>query len=199
MRSRLAEITMRAFRGVPDELRIDLPGECSLVVVGDNGTGKSSIADALEFFFYGSIAYLSREGRDIVHHAGAASERTAVHVASGGAFGGTATLSEGVDGARNAARSENFILRGRALVDFVDMPKGQKWQHLFDILGLGEVEHLRQDLQQARNALEGDLSTARALQQTASLTLQERCPNPSRDRLFAAIRLSCEGAGLPSS
>ena len=196
MGDRLTEITMRAFRGVPDELRLELPGECSLVVVGDNGTGKSSIADALEFFFFGSIAYLSREGRGIVHHAGSASERTAVHIATTGAFGGTATLSEGVDEARRAARSENFILRGRALVDFVDMSKGQKWQHLFDILGLGEIEHLRQDLQQARNALEGDLGSARGLQEAASLTLQERCPDPSRDSLFAAIGSSCKGAGI---
>ena len=56
MAERLLRIRARAFRGVPDQLDVDLPGGRSLIVLGENGTGKSTIADALEWFFTGSIA-----------------------------------------------------------------------------------------------------------------------------------------------
>lgn len=53
MPTKISCANIRAFRGIPGELSIDfrdLTGQpVSLVLVGDNGTGKSSVADALEF------------------------------------------------------------------------------------------------------------------------------------------------------
>jgi ABC-type cobalamin/Fe3+-siderophores transport system ATPase subunit len=47
---RITHVTLRCFRGVPDELSIPLESGKSLVVLGDNGTGKSSITDGVSFF-----------------------------------------------------------------------------------------------------------------------------------------------------
>jgi AAA domain len=52
--SRVATLEIQNFRGVPGELSVDLQPRnsdppASLVVLGDNGSGKSSIADGLEF------------------------------------------------------------------------------------------------------------------------------------------------------
>src|SRR6186997_1782810 len=54
---------MRAFRGIPAEMTVDFGKGDSMVIYGDNGTGKSTIADALEWYFSGEIELLSHEGR----------------------------------------------------------------------------------------------------------------------------------------
>ena len=63
MNEKLQRLVMHAFRGVPGEMTIDFGDGDSTVVYGDNGTGKSTIADALEWYFNGEIELLSHEGR----------------------------------------------------------------------------------------------------------------------------------------
>ena len=53
MSERLHRLVMKAFRGVPGELPVDFGEGRSMAVFGDNGTGKSTIADALEWYFTG--------------------------------------------------------------------------------------------------------------------------------------------------
>ena len=53
----IEKVKINAFRGIP-ELTLNLDGK-SLLLQGENGTGKSSIVDALEFFFTGNVAHLS--------------------------------------------------------------------------------------------------------------------------------------------
>ena len=58
--SRIAFLKIENFRGIPQRLEIDLTtpnsaGPGSLLLVGDNGTGKSSIADAFEFVLQARI------------------------------------------------------------------------------------------------------------------------------------------------
>ena len=60
---KLQRLVMHAFRGIPSEMTVDFGKGESTVVCGDNGTGKSTIADALEWYFTGDIELLSHEGR----------------------------------------------------------------------------------------------------------------------------------------
>ena len=53
----IESVKINAFRGIP-ELTLNLEGK-SLLLQGENGTGKSSIVDALEFFFTGNVLHLS--------------------------------------------------------------------------------------------------------------------------------------------
>jgi len=56
---RIEGIEIESFRGIR---RLSLPLEGrNLIVVGENGSGKSSIVDAIEYFFTGGIQHL--EGR----------------------------------------------------------------------------------------------------------------------------------------
>ena len=48
MSVKINQINIRAFRGIRD-LELELDGK-SLILRGENGTGKSSIVDAIEFF-----------------------------------------------------------------------------------------------------------------------------------------------------
>jgi len=53
---RPASLQITAFRGIRDDT-INIDGN-SLVLYGENGTGKSSLVDALEFLLSGSVGHL---------------------------------------------------------------------------------------------------------------------------------------------
>ena len=58
MTTKIKSLNIKAFRGIP-ELVLNLDGKSALIR-GDNGSGKSSIVDSIEFFFTGNIQHLSR-------------------------------------------------------------------------------------------------------------------------------------------
>jgi len=60
MSVKVKTVNIHAFRGIPD-LQLELNGK-SLLVQGENGSGKSSIIDAVEFFFRGTLSYFEGEG-----------------------------------------------------------------------------------------------------------------------------------------
>ena len=56
MSVKIKKININAFRGIPD-LELEIDGK-SLLLRGENGTGKSSIVEAIEFFFTGKVSHL---------------------------------------------------------------------------------------------------------------------------------------------
>jgi len=156
MSERLRSLTMRAFRGVPDTLTVELGDGRSLAALGENGTGKSTIADALEWYFTGEIELLAHEGRHeaIRNVTKASSDNTEVEVQTTGDLGGVVKYaSDGTSKAAEAARKETFLLRGRTLADFINKSKTEKWKALAEILGFEDIEGLRQDLYKVKSAL----------------------------------------------
>ena len=199
MAERITAVAMQAFRGVPSTFNIDLPNGCSYVALGDNGTGKSTIADALEWYFRGQIELLTKEGRsDAVRHTGADPEfETAVTIATDGILGGEITDSElSPPAARVVGRSELFLLRGRTLAEFVDKPKGEKWDTLAGLLGLESINQMRLDLQRARNELENAAQSSRSDLAQKRAALSERVAEVSDAGVLAAMRKSCAAAGV---
>jgi energy-coupling factor transporter ATP-binding protein EcfA2 len=154
---------MQAFRGVPDVMTVDFGKGESIAVYGDNGTGKSTIADALEWYFTGEIEFLSHEGRQhAVRHVGGADEGvTSVEVVTTGALGGKIDFPDTRDPESfHSTRQETFLLRGRTLAGFINKTKTEKWKALVEILGLDAIERLREDLQRARNDLRKESKAA---------------------------------------
>ncbi len=156
MTEKVQRLVMRAFRGIPAEMTVDFGKGDSMVIYGDNGTGKSTIADALEWYFTGGIELLSHEGRQhaVAYVGGESGDVTSVEVFTNGTLGGKVAIPD----ERNAEtfhviRRETFLLRGRTLADFINKTKTEKWKALVEILGLDAIEGLREDLQRARNEL----------------------------------------------
>jgi energy-coupling factor transporter ATP-binding protein EcfA2 len=199
---RLTRLAVSAFRGVPDRWELEFPDGNSMVVLGDNGTGKSTIADALDWYFRGRIEFLAKEGRDrALRHVGASKAvPTLVEVSTTGSLGGQQRMP--TSGPWLPARvTDNFVLRGRTLSDFVEQPKAQKWKTLADILGLEEVDRLRLDLQTVRNQLEDEENLTRAELRRAAAALRGDVQRVDDGSLFTAIQAECSAAGVapPSS
>ncbi len=199
MTERLHRLTMRSFRGVPDAMEVDFGEGQSLAVYGDNGTGKSTIADALEWFFTGGIELLSHEGRQhaIKNLGPAGGEETSVELVTSGLLGGKVVYpDERAPDAFGVASRETFLLRGRTLADFINKTKTEKWKALAELLGLDAVELLRQDLQRARSDIKKQVKAAEERIEAAARTIGAGEGKASEDSVLKALQQVCRGLGV---
>ena len=199
MGERITKIDLQAFRAVPGTFAMELPDGRSCVVLGDNGTGKSSIADAVEWYFEGQIEFLKKEGRgNAIRHSGANADLdTTVAIGTDGSLGGsitTDTLPQ--PEVLRVGKSELFMLRGRTLAAFVDKTKGQKWQALAELLGLDAINQLRLDLQYARNALEDEAQNRAEELATRESSLGELVADVSDTGVLQALAAKCTAAAV---
>ncbi len=199
MTERLQRLVMHAFRGVPGEMTVDFGKGESIVIYGDNGTGKSTIADALEWYFTGEIELLSHEGRQhAVRYVGGESNGvTSVEVETNGALGGKVIFPDerNVETFR-AIRRETFLLRGRTLADFINKTKTEKWKALVEILGLDAIESLREDLQRARNELRKASKAAEEEVRTYRRALASGSEEVTHDTVLANLQQICGMLGV---
>src|SRR5512145_3531073 len=190
---------MHAFRGVPGEMTVDFGKGESIVVYGDNGTGKSTIADALEWYLTGEIGFLSHEGRQhAVRYVGGEDDgETSVEVVTSGALGGKVVFpDERPPEAFQALRRETFLLRGRTLADFINKTKTEKWKALVDILGLDAIENLREDLQRARNDLRKTAKTAEEEARVYRRALAAGADTVTEETVLASLQQICGMLGV---
>ena len=199
MTERLQRLVMHAFRGVPTEMTVDFGHGESTVVYGENGTGKSTIADALEWYFKGEIELLSHEGRQhAVRYVGGDGDGvTSVEVLTSGTLGGKVVFpDERTPDTFEALRRETFLLRGRTLADFINKTKTEKWKALVEILGLDAIESLREDLQRARNDLRKASKTADEEVRVYRRALSSGADTVSEETILTSLRQICGLLGV---
>jgi energy-coupling factor transporter ATP-binding protein EcfA2 len=196
---RLHRLTMRSFRGVPGEMEIDFGSGQSIAVYGDNGTGKSTIADALEWFFTGGIEMLSHEGRQhAIRNLGAeGGGETSVEVVTSGPLGGKVTFpDERAPESLGVAGRETFLLRGRTLADFINKTKTEKWKALAELLGLEAIEALRQDLQRVRTDIKKQVKTAEEKITAARRAISSGEAPVTEEALLGNLQQICGALGV---
>jgi AAA15 family ATPase/GTPase len=66
---KLKQIKISGIRGIKESLSLSLDKK-SLLIYGDNGTGKSSITDSIEWFYKDKIAHLAGNeiGKDSIRN-----------------------------------------------------------------------------------------------------------------------------------
>jgi energy-coupling factor transporter ATP-binding protein EcfA2 len=171
----------------------------SIVIYGDNGTGKSTIADALEWYFTGGIELLSHEGRQhaVCYVGGESDGVTSVEVVTNGPLGGKVVFPNEANAERlHAVRRETFLLRGRTLADFINKTKTEKWKALVEILGLDAIENLREDLQRARNELRKLAKAGEEEVRTYRRALASGSEEVSIDTVLANLQQICRMLGV---
>jgi energy-coupling factor transporter ATP-binding protein EcfA2 len=196
---KVQRLVMHAFRGVPGEMTVDFGKGESLAVYGDNGTGKSTIADALEWYFTGEIELLCHEGRQhaVRHVGGDGGGTTSVEVVTDGTLGGTVVFpDERQPEVFRSTRRETFLLRGRTLADFINKTKTEKWKALVEILGLDAIESVREDLQKARNDLRKESKAAEELVQSSRRALASGDEAVTHETVLGNLQQICGMLGV---
>jgi DNA repair exonuclease SbcCD ATPase subunit len=149
----IKSIAINSLRGIK-ELELPLNGK-GLVIFGENGTGKSSIVDALEFFFTGSISHLrSSQSLSVKNHGKhARSKQSDLKVTLEFNPGGkkiTRTFSPEFQCPKEYerlfedAKKGTFILRRSQIMNFIQNKPAQRFDVISNILGfenLNNFEH----------------------------------------------------------
>ena len=177
MKTKIKNITIKGLRGVKKQINLNLNGK-SILLYGDNGTGKSSITDAFEWFYYDKVNHLSNEeiGRDgkealrntYLEEAEPASiqiDFSAISVSSEKSLNNKKEklVTENSNSEEiflqyiTKSQQENLLLRYHNLRDFVDYRKTDKLKYFSDIIGFSEVTKVKDVIKKSFNAIKSEI------------------------------------------
>lgn len=177
MKIKINNLKIKGVRGAKDTLELPLNGK-SVLLYGDNGSGKSSISDAIEWFYTNKIKHLSTpeiDTSDAIRNAKLLDvENSEVSISyTNSILDATKTLSfknsklvqkvsntsEDFKKYLDDSEKENLISRYQYIRNFVDKPKGEKLKHLSDIIGFEEVTKIKSVLLKSLNNAKSNLKT----------------------------------------
>jgi DNA repair exonuclease SbcCD ATPase subunit len=190
--AKIKSIKISGLRGVREPLTLDL-NKKSVLVYGDNGTGKSSVTDSFEWFFYNKVDHLSneeigrRKGRDALRNIFIPDtedsyieltfdEKKLDSKKSIDNSLKTFNSNETDDFNKFIASSfsERLILRYRDLVQFIIVGKTDKLKELQNIIGFSDVQNIRDLLKRngariSRNIKSSNYDNLKNVQQSTIL------------------------------
>ena len=171
---KIKSLCIKGFRGVKENLTLRLNSKSALLF-GDNGTGKSSITDAIEWFYKGYVAHLSNE--EIDRKGGLTALRN-IFIADTEKCSVEADFSDDnlnsqksitlkktnleVEDSNNSeafkeyiesSKNENLTLKYSDLTDFVLSTKKEKLDSLSKVIGFTKISAVRGVLKKAANEI----------------------------------------------
>ncbi len=171
-RVKLKKLSGQSFRGIRKRVWLDFGDDCkNLILFGNNGDGKSSFSDALEWFFTDKIEHLKREGcgrEDYFNDASPETEDAIVEISFNRSDLDSEKILQRKGGQRYSSdaeefrkyiensRKESFVLRYHTMRAFVDKTKKDKLEEVEEIVGFGIVKEVRDTLLKALNSLKKD-------------------------------------------
>lgn len=175
-RVKLKKLCGEGFRGILKRVWLDFEDDCkNLVLFGNNGDGKSSFSEALEWFFTDKIEDLRREGcgrEDYFNDVLPKTQDAIVELSCNRNNLDSEKILQREGGYRYSNnteefkkyiennRKESFILRYHTMRAFVDKTKKDKLQEVEDIIGFGIVGEVRNTLLSALHSLTRDTQLA---------------------------------------
>ena len=178
MARRIEKLTLTGFRGAtrPVEIEFDISKPAAMIF-GENGTGKSTIVDAIDFVCneeYGSLTERSST-RPKTHLRALGSTVDTLGVSLtfdsrtwSASLGKNRPVSSGPDG-RPAAR----ILRRSQVLQVVSAQPKVRYEALQNFIAVPEVQKSERSLREAVKAVERDLNDAVVAKQQAEETLEK--------------------------
>lgn len=209
MATRVKGIRIRAFRGIP-YLEIPLEGK-SLVIKGENGTGKSSIVEAIEFFFGGRVEHLEGMRGVSLHKHGPHVLFGANDVEVGLSFDpGNVILQrtmkeppvppQQLASIFDAAKGGTYILRRFQVLEFVESDPAERFVAIGNIMGVSVLDQTELNLMRVKDQLQGQVDLCKwqrsKLYEEINGILGEKIS--SLDEALPAISRCAESLELPS-
>lgn len=177
MATKIKSISIAGVRGIKDSVSLFL-NEKSVLLYGDNGTGKSSISDAIEWFYTDKVSHLSGSEIDlkdalrnscqkdndtasiaISYNRNVIDATKSLFIKRGRLISELSNSSDDFKKYYTSSQSENLLLRYQFLRDFIDQTKGDKLKYLSDIIGFSEVTKTKDVLKKAFNSIKSEIKT----------------------------------------
>lgn len=168
MTVKLSKINIKAFRGVPD-LELDLGGK-NLIIKGENGSGKSSIVDAIELFFTGKVLHLDGvRGLSLQKHGthvnyNPEDVKISLTFNPGNVkmirtFNSSLSIPEDLEPFFKITNNGTFILRRSQLLEFISSQPAERFRAIGSIIGIEALDNLELEMMRLRDELEGNLNS----------------------------------------
>ena len=175
---KIKSLEINGLRGVRKNLNITLDSSKSILIYGDNGSGKSSISDALEWFYYDKVEHLSTEeiGTKGIHALRnvflSDDEDAYIELKySDSKYDSKKRLflkkskltiehtntTQAFNDYIDASLKDNLILRYKDLLRFILSTKTEKLKEISNIIGFSEVSRIKDVFKKAANELKNDL------------------------------------------
>ena len=171
---KIKKLEIAGFRGARFSFVLDLMNTCrSIAIFGDNASGKSTITDALEWFFYDKIEHLWREGckKEALRNLNLSPKERASVVVEINETG--LSSSKSIDdnlGEEYSNTDENFkkylddcakerlILRNKYMHTFIDDIKSEKRKEIEKIIGYEELDIFESTIRKVKSSLKKEVS-----------------------------------------
>jgi hypothetical protein len=169
---KISRIEIDGFRGFGEKRELTLKDGSSLCLLAENGRGKSSIADALEFWSHGDVGWTHRDGIGLsaLVHLDRPAASVEVKVDGGGVASrklkgkNASDLIPGAGPLSTAFKAHGLpILRHRTMAGFVEKTANDKRNELLETLGLTSLSEFRR----------GARSTAQKLKRLEKEAIQQ--------------------------
>jgi len=177
MITKIKKIYIKSIRGIKNSLLLSLD-EKSALFYGDNGTGKSSISDSIEWFYTDKVSHLSGNEidlKDALRNSNSSeSDISTIEISynnssidsnknliskKGKLIVESPPLTKELEQYYSDSEKENLILRYQYLRDFIDQTKGDKLKYLSDIIGFSEVTKIKEVLKKVFNSINTEIKT----------------------------------------
>ena len=212
---KIKNIEICGLRGIRHCLNLSLDSARSVLIYGDNGSGKSSITDALEWFYYDRVEHLtgeeisrSKKGIEALRNIFLSDDEDAyvylkfsdseIDVRKRLFYKRSKLSSEYSNSTQEfkdyikASLKENLILRYKDLLKFILFTKAQRLEEISEIIGFSEVTKTKAVFKKAVNNLARDLKTKNfdsLINSKQALILEQIGQNVnSDDQYFNAVR-----------
>lgn len=183
-RKRVERLILSGFRGATAEVIVDFDVSKPIVMIfGENGTGKSTVVDALDFVCnerFGSLSERSstRPQKHLVSLGTKPSDLRVEMVFDGRTWtgrmakrkGGDSPKTDGPDG-RPVAR----VLRRSSLLRLIEAPPVERYKEIQEFIDLPQIEKAERDVAKACDDLEDKLDAATQGIRDAEELLQRLC------------------------
>lgn len=161
---KVKSLEINGIRGIRKIINLDLSSGKSVLIYGDNGSGKSSIADALEWFYYDKVKHLTSEEIDIkgitalrntflsdnqdayfdLKYSNLKYDSTKrLFLKKSKLTSEHSNASQDFKDYLSTSLKENLILRYKDLLRFILFTKGEKLEEISQIIGFSEVSKVK--------------------------------------------------------
>ncbi|NUO07363.1 MAG: hypothetical protein HUU08_01590 [Candidatus Brocadia sp.] len=175
---KVKNLEISGIRGIRKIVNLDLSPGKSVLIYGDNGSGKSSFADALEWFYYDKVKHLTSEEIDtkgitalrntflsddqdayfdLKYSNSKYDSKKRLFLKKSKLTSEYSNASQDFKDYLGASLKENLILRYKDLLRFILSTKAEKLEEISQIIGFSEVSKVKGVFKKAVGDLKKEL------------------------------------------